>query len=380
MGRASLAGCLVGLVLVAGSRAAAQPAEPTSEPAAVVVKDPAAARRWLATAQQRMQRGNQLAARNRMTEAALQFAGAADAYRRAILASDDVQLYVELAAAEDKLGRYDEAVRHLRLVLGARAGVRPEVARRAGELLSAVLPRVGLVTLHVEPPGAAITLGGIEIGTSPLPEPLVLMPGTYTLAFSAAGCHAQETELRVEPGTTREHAIELSAIEPAPPIREPEPAAEPAGEPTTAEPDPIAPAVAMPSARLSPPSRAPLYTGAAITSVAAISAGVLGALALRDHATYTGESTPAAERREARDRGQQLALATDVAIATSALAAAFTAYWYFYRYRPRSSVHAARRPVPGVHTAAMKSFSDAKVSAYPWVQAESGGIVLAGWF
>src|SRR5687768_116425 len=84
--------------------------------------DPKAARRWLAVGQTLMQRGAYLAARNRADEAKQQFENAATAYHKAIEAGADVNVYAELAAAEEKLGRVDAAVRHLRLVVRAEAG------------------------------------------------------------------------------------------------------------------------------------------------------------------------------------------------------------------------------------------------------------------
>jgi hypothetical protein len=43
------------------------------------------------------------------------------------------------------------------------------------------------VTLAVSPEGALISLAGTELGKAPLAEPLILMPGTYTLSFQADG-------------------------------------------------------------------------------------------------------------------------------------------------------------------------------------------------
>src|SRR6185436_13247287 len=101
---------------------------------------------------------------------------------------------------EEKAGKLDAAVRHLRPLVRADAGVRPEVAKRARARLDELSTRIGLVTLRVAPPGTSITIGGSELGLSPLAEPLVLMPGTYTLVFQADGYQPREAELRVEPG------------------------------------------------------------------------------------------------------------------------------------------------------------------------------------
>jgi tetratricopeptide (TPR) repeat protein len=334
--------------LRAGVATAAVLATALAVPLAAIAepKDPKAAKRWLAVGQTLMQRGAYLVARNRADEAKQQFENAATAYHKAIEAGDDVNVYVELAAAEEKLGKLDAAVRHLRRVVRAEAGVRPDVEKRASARLDELLARVGLVTLTVAPPGTSITLGGSEVGHSPLAEPLVLLPGTYTLAFQAAGFEPREAELRVDPGTESERAIELEpvkvVVEPVPP-----PAPEPAPR---VEPSPR-------------PSRLPLYAGAGLTVTAVAGAGALGALALREHATFTRRSTDAVDRDDARANGRLLAQLADVAIVTAVAAAGFTAYWYFYRYKRH-------------HDNSRQS----KLDVVPWVQPQLGGMTVAGRF
>jgi hypothetical protein len=310
-------------------------------------RDPRAAKRWLAVGQTLMQRGAYLAARNRADEAKQQFENAATAYHKAIEAGDDVNVYAELAAAEEKLGKLDAAVRHLRVVVRAQAGARPDVEKRAQGRLDELLARVGLVTLTVAPPGTSITLGGSEVGQSPLAEPLVLLPGTYTLVFQAEGFEPKEAELRVDAGTESERAIELDPVKVAvEPVRPPPP------EP--------APPVDPPPPR---PSRLPLYVGAGLTVAAVAGAGTLGALALREHATFTRRTTDPVDRDDARANGRLLAQLTDVAIGTAIAAAGFTAYWYFYRYKRR-----------------LDNSRQTKLAMVPWVQPQLGGMTVAGRF
>lgn len=371
----------VGALLAVGAmpRAAMaqpEPVEPAAAAAAAAAKapakDPKAAKRWLAVGQTLMQRGAYLAARNRPDDARQQFENAATAFHKAIEAGDDLAVYVELAAAEDRAGKPDAAVRHLRLLArlvrapGA-LGARPDVAKRAAARLDELLPRVGLITLRVAPPGTSITLGGSELGSSPLAEPLVLMPGTYTLAFQADGYQPKEAELRVEPGTESERAIELEPVkmivEPVqPPVPEEVPRVEPAPPPR--------------------PSRLPLYAGAALTVAAIGGASTLGALAIREHAVFTRRTTAPVAREDARANGRLLAQLTDVAIVTAVAAAGFTAYWYFYRYKRRLDNSAADRtgnPTAGLRARHAVS-RQTKVDVVPWVQPQLGGVTLAGRF
>jgi hypothetical protein len=329
----------------AGIAQPARRAEPAAETRATA-KDPRAAKRWLAVGQTLMQRGAYFASRNRPDEARLQFENAATAFQKAIEAGDDLGVYVELAIAEDKAGRPDAAVRHLRRVVRADAGVRPDAAKRAAARLDELLARVGVVTLSVVPPGASITLGGSELGRSPLAEPLVLMPGTYTLAFQAEGYEPREAELRVEPGTESERAIELEPVKVI-------------VEPVQPPPEVVPPAPPPPPR----PSRLPLYIGGGLTIAAIGGASTLGALALRQHAVFTRRTTEPVAREDARANGRLLAQLADVASITAVAAAGFTAYWYFYRYKGR-----------------LDNSRQAKLDVVPWVQPQLGGMTLAGRF
>jgi tetratricopeptide (TPR) repeat protein len=358
---------LAGLIAAAASRGAiAQPREPAapdesepgqtgsaaSAPAAPVaapVKDPKLAKKWLAAAQQLMQKGSYFAARNRPDDARPQFEDAVAAYQRAIDASGDPNVYLDLANAEDRLGKLDEAVKHLRRVTAEGSGARPEVIKKATARLQELLARVGVVTLVVTPPGASITLGGAEVGTSPLAGPLVLMPGTYTLAFQAVGFRPKEAEITVEPGREVERAIAL--------------------DPVTAIAPPIAPVAPGPAPDEGPrASKLPLYVGAGIAAAAALDATIFGVLAIAEHATFTGRATSGPDREVARTRGRRFALVADASFAAAAVAAGFTAYWYFYRYKPHASGDRSARP------------AQAKLDVVPWVQPRSGGAAIAGWF
>lgn len=336
--------------------AVAQPKVPGGENqmGSATGKDPKAAKKWLAAAQQLAQKGSYLAAKNRPEEAKAQLENAITAYQKALEAGDDPNVYLELASVEDKLGKLDDAVKHLRRVVAATTGVRPEVLRKATGKLDELSAKVGLVTLTIMPAGSSITLGGVELGTSPLPEPLVLMPGTYTLSFQAEGFQPREAEIKIEPGSEAERTI---ALEPVKVIVEPV-------KPPVIEPAP------QPVARPREPSRRPLYIGAGVTGAGVLGVGLFGILAISQHATFTGSSTSRLDRANARTSGQRFALIADLSLGTAVVAAGFTAYWYFYKYK-RFPKNSEERHPPQVET---------KLDVVPWVQSQSGGVTLAGWF
>jgi hypothetical protein len=208
------------------------------------------------------------------------------------------------------------------------------------------------VTLTITPAGASITLGGSEIGPAPLSEPLVLMPGTYTLSFQADGFQPKEAEIKVEPGSEVERAIELDPVkvivEPVKPVAE---------EPVLAD-KPV------------PASPLPLYVGAGVAGAGALGTTIFGILAIHQHSTFTSASGSQLDREDARTNGRRFALISDVSLATAVVAAGVTAYWYFTKYRQEPRKPDERHPPP----------VDAKLDVVPWVQPQSGGVTIAGWF
>jgi hypothetical protein len=335
-----------------GSNAAPSGGTEAPGPAPAPAKDPKLVRKWLAAAAQLMQKGTYFAAKNRPDDARAQFENAVTAYQRAIEAGDDVAIYAELAIAEEKLGKLDDAVKHLRRVVGAPSGVRPDIVKKATARLAELSTRIGLVALTVTPAGASVTLGGVEIGTTPLPEPLVLMPGTYTLSFQADGFQPKDAEIKVEPGSEVERAIEL--------------------EPVKVIVEPVRPLLPEPAVDETPPppARLPLYVGAGIAGAAVVGTCISGILAIGQHSTFTAAKTSKLDREDAQTNGQRLALAADISLGTAVVAAGFTAYWYFAKYRQHPRKPDERRP-PSV---------DAKLDVVPWVKPEAGGAMLAGWF
>jgi hypothetical protein len=323
-----------------------------AQPTAPTIADPRLVRRSLATARELAQRAAAYAANHRPDDAAAELEDAAAAYRKAIDAGGEPGIYLELASVEERLGRFDEAVRHLRAAVGG-PGLRADAVKRATARLAELSSRVGIVALTVLPAGTAITLGGVELGSSPLPEPLVLLPGTYALAFQADGFVAAEAEIAVEPGARIDRTIELA---PVPVVAAPIAPASPPRPPPVHEAPP-------------PRSRTPLIAGVAVTGAAVAGVAAFGLLAIHDHTTFTAAATSPADRADARTRGRRFAVAADVSLGVAAVAAAATAYWYFYRYR------GVTRPDAG-HAALIRP----ELDMVPWIQSQAGGVNFAGRF
>jgi hypothetical protein len=329
-----------------------EPTKPQPQAAEPVQKDPKAAKRWAWTGKQLIAKGNYMTRSKKPDEARVHFENAVEAFTKAIELGDDPAVYLELAESLDKLGKFDEAARNLRLLTKIE-GLRADIAKKALARYDEATTKVGLVTLNVKPDGATIALGGLTIATAPLAEPLILLPGTYMFQLAAEGFQPLETEIKIEAGSESERGLELQPVEIVIDTR-----------PRVVDDEPITPPPPPPE-----PSKLPLYVGGGATALLAATATITGILAVGQHGTFTSVESSAAEREDARTRGRRLARISDVTTVGALLAGGFTAYWYVLKYRP------AQRK--------LATEDRAKLTVVPWVQPtgdHAGGLSLTGSF
>lgn len=315
--------------------------------AAEVVKDPQVAKKWLQAGHLLVRKGDAATRAKKLDEAKTHYENAVTAFEKAIETGDDVNVYFELATAEDKAGKLDRAAVHFRTLVNAQ-GARADLVKKASARFDELTMQVGLLTIIAKPEGATLSLGGIELGKTPLAEPLVLMPGTYTIALAAEGHATKELEIQVEAGSESERTIELDAAKPEAPARPEEPVEAP--PPIVEAPPP------------SGPSKLPLYAGAGATGGFVLIATITGIMAVGKHSTFEDENASPGTRADAKDSGKTLALVTDICLVGALAAGGFTAYWYFAKYRP------AQRKL------------ETKAAVVPWVKPDAGGFALAGSF
>jgi hypothetical protein len=326
-----------------------QPTDQAAEPAKPeVVKDPKVAKKWQRAGDILIRKGDYLTRKGKTDDATQQYNLAVTAYQHAVEASDDVTMNYYLAVAEDKAGLATDAMKHVKLALAAE-GIKPYLQKKAQTLLDELSMKIGIVKLNIKPDGTQVMIEGKEIGVSPLTESLVLMPGTHMVSLSAVGFQPKELELKVEAGSESERTIEL---DPVPVVVQ---------APTVEEPE--TPFVEPPKG----PSKLPLYIGGGATIGLAVAATVTGIMAVGKHGTYTDPASTPSERADAQSSGKTLAHVTDICIIGAVGAAAFTAYWYQFKYRPQAR-------------AATEHEAQAKVDVVPWVQPQAGGLTVAGSF
>lgn len=324
-----------------------------------IAKDPKVAKKWQSAAQQLVQKGDYLSRKNKPDDAKPMYDNAVTAYEHAIEASEDVGLHYDLGLVFEKLGKLDLAAGEMRTVTSAKAGVKPDVLKKATAKFDELSTKVGIVTLTVNTENATITLNGVELGKSPLPQPLIFMPGTYTLAFTADGFQPKDSEIKVEAGSESERSIELDPVK------------------ITVE--PIRPDTSEPVAQTKPtgPSKMPLYVGAGLTGALAVTGIVTGILAVSQHGTFVGAKTSPLDREDAQSNGKTLAHVTDAVFAGALVAGGFTAYWYFYKYKKALK----KQGEPDNPIRRDPNAPDiTKVDVVPWVQPTGGGFSVAGSF
>lgn len=330
--------------------------------APTVPKDPKLAKKLQQAAAQLATKGDQANKRNKPDDAKAQWEQAVVAYTKAMEVADDTQVMpmrYELAIVEEKLGKLDIAAGHMRVVAAAKTGVKPDLVKKAQAKYDELTMKVGLVTVTVNAEGATISLGGAEIAKTPLTEPLILMPGTYTLSFAADGFQPKDSEIKVEAGSESERAIELEPIKiVVTPIKtEPE-------EPVKVEP-------------VKQPSKLPLYVGGGVAVAFAGTAIITGILAVKQHSTYVAPDTSDFDRDDARSNGKTLAHVTDALFIGAIAAGGFTAYWYFKKYKPAKSKSAEGDSPPARDP---KAPDISKVDIVPWVQGANAGLSVLGSF
>ena len=326
------------------------PADPPPGDPPPVVKDPKLAKKVATTAQQAATKGDQLTRQKKLDEAKVQYETAATAYLKAIELGDDLNLYYDLGVVEDKLGKTAQAAIHWRKVIKG-TGARPDVVKKATAKFDEASTKVGVVMLVVKPEGATISLDNNEIGKSPLAEPLILMPGTYTFQLAADGFQLKSVEVTVEAGSESERGIDLEpikvVIETRPPI-----------EDTPPPPPP------------KPPSKLPLYIGAGATGGFLLVTAITGLVAVGMHGTFVAPNTASFDRDLARYDGKNYARVADIALIGTIGAAGFTAYWYFFKYKKaqkKTVIEKARGPD-----------EPQKVLVTPWIQSDAGGLTTGG--
>ncbi len=314
------------LALGHGARAAvAQPPAPERAPRGrSAVGDKKEALRRLAAGDRKLQRGDRLAARGKIEQAFTFFEAALADYQAAYQAYPDQQIFFPIAQAEQRLGRFVEALQHYQGLLAESRALGAELRNQVQVHLDEVRKSLAAVVLEVEPDGAAIAIDGKEVGHGPMSQPVFVEPGQHSFTVTSDGYETVEGRMDLPPGKETRKRVRL----------ERERVAAGSGQPARAQPRGIEPDGADRPAR---PSKLTLWVGLGVTGALAVGGTVTGYATLSQHRQYQDESRSAAAREAARRDGRRLAGVTDILFGTALVAGGATAYYYFAVYKPRSA-------------------------------------------
>lgn len=350
--RKGMVAALVFLVLL--------PALARAQPDAVRKKK---ARELLVEGDKKLKRGDQLLRRSKMEDAFAEFELALVDYQAAFESYPDPQIYFPIAQAEQRLGRFVEALQHYQQLLAEGKNLTPALRDTVEKQLQEIKKNLASVVLDVKQDGAVILIDGREAARTPSVAPIWVEPGQHTYAVTAKGYTPVEGKMDLMPGKELRRKI---VLEPMPVVVK---GGEPAGGTTGGELTRTAPAA-------SPPSKTPLWIGLGVTGALAIGGSITGFAALSKHSTYRDEGLPDSEREDARRDGKQLAGITDVLLGGAVVSALVTAYYYYGVYQPRARAAEEGAGSPG----SVDVEEEAAWRVAPFVGDGSAGVAASGSF
>jgi hypothetical protein len=117
-----------------------------------------------------------------------------------------------IAGCHRELSNYGEAIKFYERFLNEGKGQVPAPRLNTAQTeLDAILARIARVTVVIQgPPYATLFLDGTQLGTMPVPMPLILPPGEHKLLAKAEGFKDAERTLRVASGDEAEISLTLT--------------------------------------------------------------------------------------------------------------------------------------------------------------------------
>jgi tetratricopeptide (TPR) repeat protein len=274
--------------------------------------------RRLADGDRKLQRGDKLAARGKIEQAFAQFEAALVDYQAAFEAYSDPQIYFPIAQAEQRLGRFVDALQHYQDLLSDSKALSPQLRTQVQARLDEVRKNLAALVLEIEPSGADVVIDGKPAGRSPMSQPIFIEPGQHSYEISRSGYRTEEGKVDLMPGKELRRRVRLD--------KKTEVVRRPARRP-----------LPRPVVAVEGPSSVPVWIGVGVTSALVIGGTVTGIGAASKHSQYEDASLSFETREAARTDGKRLARITDIALGGAIVTGAATAWYYFAVYRPRAS-------------------------------------------
>ena len=152
-----------------------------------------------------------------------EFEQAVESFQAAAELVPSADLWYNIARGYEELRRYDDAAEYYRRYLRDRIDPpdRARIETHIAELERAHeeqrrqardVPTMGSLRVDVDQEGASVTVGGDDVGVSPLTDPLAIAPGLHTLRVNLDGYVPFRSDVRVLAGVTTLADVNLEPI------------------------------------------------------------------------------------------------------------------------------------------------------------------------
>ena len=139
------------------------------------------------------------------------FEGALTKFEQAYSLSNDPRLLYNMAICNKELRHYARMQSLLQKYSREEANLSPENRTAVDQALAAIKPLVANVQVTVNEAGAAVSVDGEAVGTTPLRDPLALDLGKHTLTVKKAGFETSEQTIATPGGGATSVAVTLAA-------------------------------------------------------------------------------------------------------------------------------------------------------------------------
>jgi hypothetical protein len=177
------------------------------------------------------------------------FSGALEKFEQAEAAYPSARIQFNKGQALRELGRPVEATEAFETFLDKADRITTKERKEAQAAIEKLDAEVARVTIVTTPSDVAVTVGGVDRGTTPLSRPVVVAPGTHEITLGRAGFRPVRESVTVAGGESRRISVTLKLSE-APPVAPVAPAPPVQAEPL---PVPLAPPVIQAAPQSSPP-------------------------------------------------------------------------------------------------------------------------------
>lgn len=310
------------------------------------------ARVQLATGDGLLSKGDRLMAADKVGQALEEYEAALNAYKKAYRILPDKKIFFPIAMAEQKLGRFTDALEHFQALKDADLELSDAIKEQIDDGLEITKDNLVGFSPVVWPDGASIYVDGKKIGNAPLSKVIYVSPGVHRYAVRKEGFEGQEGSFDRSRGAVERPQLKLRSLSSTHP-----------GDPSkTRNPKKIKTPTPMPKSSV---SKTPLWIGLGATVIFAGAATATGLQATSKKNRVQDTSLSLDERTDAQSSGETLALVTDGLIAGAVVAGLFTTYYYFGKVRSGEDVQDELE-------------TDFAIS--PYLSPESSGFVVRGQF